>query len=62
LVVDLGRGSATITGPDGEHFGTWSGLTTRGTPAVLVPEGWHLTRPFEVDPFENGMVAPVWRT
>lgn len=38
--VDLANKSVQVIGGDGEHLGTWSGVTTRDVGMAIRPEGW----------------------
>jgi hypothetical protein len=60
-VVDLGNGSATITLDNGEHAGTWSGVTTCGVAKAIRSDGWRIVGSLKIAPARNGFVARVKR-
>jgi len=57
--VDLGNGSATITGDDGSWQGTWSNVTGRGVPVALAGSGWRLIGKLRISPADNGYIGRV---
>ena len=61
MVVDLGRGSATITTDDGKHGGTWSGVTRRDAAEAISRDGWRIVGELKTSPAENGAVGRVKR-
>jgi len=61
IVVDLGRGAATITTDDGKHAGTWSGVTRRGVAKAIRADGWRIVGSLKISPFENGAIGRVKR-
>jgi hypothetical protein len=61
IVVNLGNGSATITTDDGQHAGTWSGVTTRGVARAIRSDGWRIVGGLKISPHENGFIGRVKR-